>query len=157
MKTFFSNRNYERINLMTNTGKQRKYSVHRLVALVFIPNSDSTKNIVNHKDGNTHNNVYTNLEWATNSENMIHAYNNDLAYTKGTKCHLSKPERYTDALVHKICKLLENGATAPEIIIQLKLCKKVDYKDKSYNNYRHYINDLKHHKLRNDISLQYAF
>lgn len=54
--------------------------IHVTVAKVFIPNPDN-KPIVNHIDGNKLNNVVTNLEWATYSENTLHAYSTGLINT----------------------------------------------------------------------------
>lgn len=44
--------------------------VHRLVAEAFVPGGDET---VNHKDGVKTNNVATNLEWASYTDNHLHA------------------------------------------------------------------------------------
>ena len=48
-------------------------SVHRLVALAFLPPPKEGQNEINHKDGNKLNNVVTNLEWCSRSENVRHA------------------------------------------------------------------------------------
>lgn len=55
-------------------GKRYTRQVHRLVAAQFIPNPKN-KATVNHIDGNPKNNNVENLEWATQSEQMIHARN----------------------------------------------------------------------------------
>lgn len=57
---------YLRVNI-------KKYALHRLVALMFLPNSEN-KPFVNHIDGNKINNKLENLEWVTCSENNFHAH-----------------------------------------------------------------------------------
>lgn len=63
---------YPRIKLCNNGASEHLF-VHRLVAEAFIPNPEN-KSQVNHKDGNKLNNVVSNLEWVTPSENAIHSH-----------------------------------------------------------------------------------
>lgn len=55
-------------------GKRKIKKVHRLVALLYIPNPDP-KNLdeINHKDGNKDNNSVDNLEWSNSYLNNKHA------------------------------------------------------------------------------------
>ena len=62
---------------LTIDGKQKHHNVHVLVERAFIPNPEN-KSCVNHIDGNKQNNCVENLEWATYSENILHAYRTGL-------------------------------------------------------------------------------
>ena len=71
---------YLRVDLFKN--KERiTLSPHRIVAQTFIPNPQN-KPEVNHIDGDKSNNCASNLEWATHSENIKHAYNKGLCKAK---------------------------------------------------------------------------
>lgn len=72
LKTSTNHGGYSLVIVDVN-GKSVGRSVHRLVALQFLPNKEQ-KPTVNHKDGNRQNNVITNLEWATLSEQQKHAF-----------------------------------------------------------------------------------
>lgn len=63
--------------VLTNKSKRKTYKVHRLVAITFIK-ENKNKKYINHKDGNKSNNNIDNLEWCNNSENIKHAYDNNL-------------------------------------------------------------------------------
>lgn len=70
---------YLHVNLSKNN-KHKGFSIHRLIALTFIPNTQN-KPEVNHKDGNKQNNHVDNLEWVTKNENAIHAIETGLKQT----------------------------------------------------------------------------
>ena len=63
---------YLKIELYKN-GKGKYFYVHRIVAEAFIRNQEA-KAQVNHIDGNKKHNSVDNLEWATPSENISHAF-----------------------------------------------------------------------------------
>ena len=79
MKPSLQKEGYLRIGLVKNS-KRKSYQVHRLIALCFIDNIYNKK-YVNHIDGNKQNNNADNLEWVTASENLKHAYDNNLFKT----------------------------------------------------------------------------
>lgn len=67
------------------TVKGRKYSVHRLVALSYIPNPEN-KPEIDHIDGNPKNNCVDNLRWVTRSENE----NNPITLSRISKANKGK-------------------------------------------------------------------
>jgi len=87
----------------------KRYLVHRLVAIAFIPNPEN-KPQVNHKDMNRSNNHIENLEWATARENVIHGIENN----KNRIVHRgmdNKRSKFIDIDILQIRHLLESGMT----------------------------------------------
>lgn len=76
LKPYSNGRGYMMVRLVNNDGK-KPFKIHRLIALQFIPNIDNKK-FVNHKNGIKNDNRIENLEWVTHSENIKHAYLNNL-------------------------------------------------------------------------------
>lgn len=120
-------------------GHQYHSGVHRLVAIAFIPNPEN-KPQVNHKNGVKYINVLDNLEWATSSENVKHAFDTGLKFSKlGEDNSLSV---YTEKQIRKVCKLLEQGMSNKEISKQTGVERK-------------YITDIKKGRRWKHISKNY--
>jgi hypothetical protein len=95
-----------RMITLCKKGIRKNYKVHRLIMESFKPNKDN-KPQVNHLNGDKSDNKLENLEWATSSENSLHAYRNKLNYAKsGSECNLSK---LTEVEVILIRGLLNEG------------------------------------------------
>ena len=65
---------------LSKDSKTKKFKVHRLVAIAFIPNPEN-KPEVNHKFQPKTNNSLSNLEWNTKAENAKHACDTGLLVT----------------------------------------------------------------------------
>lgn len=122
-------------------GKTYWRAIHILVAEAFVINPDPKNKIqVNHKDGNKTNNEWWNLEWVTQQENITHAVDMGL---RDTFLGVNSPKNiYPDEIIHKICKLLEEGKTQKIIADSLDINKGV-------------VNSIKQKKMWKHISSQY--
>ena len=91
---------YSRVTL-SKDGVIARFSVHRLVALTFIPNPDD-KPFVNHIDNNTFNNNVSNLEWCTHEENMVHAQEQGRLFESQSKAGTIGGKVHTDRAIKRI-------------------------------------------------------
>ena len=91
---------------MYHNKKPYTFAIHRMVALAFIKNPNPiNKPCVNHLDGNKLNNVYWNLEWASDTENSQHAV--DTGLMKITKRRVGQYD-----LDENLIKIFESQAAA---------------------------------------------
>jgi len=91
--------------ILYKNGVYKNHTIHRLVALAFIPNPEN-KRTVNHIDGCKINNFAENLEWNTHAENNKHAFDNGLKDDRGSKHGMSK---LTEDQVLEIRRLYKTG------------------------------------------------
>lgn len=98
---------YKTVCLFKNGERKHKH-VHRLVAEHFVEGYDEGL-VVNHLDGDKLNNNATNLEWCTQKENNIHAYNTGLK-SIGSDHHRSKLDEL-DVITIKYFMRDVNGST----------------------------------------------
>lgn len=106
------NHRYCRVKFSIN-GKSRTIGYHRLKMMVFYPTANMEKLQVNHIDGDRNNNDFSNLEWVTPSENVLHAFRTGL---KSAKKGENNPKSVlTEGEVRKICEELEKGVSTTKI------------------------------------------
>ena len=104
-----SGKKYYYVDLVDDMGKRKRFYVHRLVAMMFVPNP-SNKDFVDHKNTICTDNRATNLEWVTRKENN----NNPLTIRK-MKESANKKEKIDKILATKIKNKCKN---APKKVYQ---------------------------------------
>ena len=127
--------------LALKDGRQKPYRIHRLVMLTFEYFTGCENLLVNHKDLNKLNNVITNLEWCTYSENLQHAYDNNAI----DKNKLYRFRYGNDELIKSICKDIEDN-----------ILRDIDIAEK-YNVPLTIIHNIKYGRSHTNISKNYNF
>lgn len=103
---------------------QKTMSIHRVVALLFVPNPEN-KPQVNHKDANKLNNHISNLEWATPQENTQHASAHNLLNTaRGTQ---KRNHLLNEELVREIKTLLAQGLKSGKVAKKVNVLPRMVY------------------------------
>lgn len=146
LKTNFDKSGYEMIDLYFYDNDKKKnhakISIHRLVAMAFIKNTNPERNNeVNHIDGDKSNNDVSNLEWCDRSYNMKHAY------STGLKKHGqdSIMSIYSDNQIIEVCKLLEENK---KTMNQISMLTNVGFNT---------VADIKRRRTWKSISQKYNF
>ena len=98
---------YQMINLMPDGQKiPIRKMINRLVYQAYVGELDPNL-VVDHKNSDTLDNYYENLQQITQRENIARSY------TDGHRQHL---KYYADDVVHEICQRMQDGQTALDII-----------------------------------------
>lgn len=119
------------------TIRGRYYAVQRLVAINFIPNPEN-KPQVNHINGIKIDNRVDNLEWVTQSENMLHAYRTGLSkIVVGDKCNGAK---LNDDIVRSIFTSTEKNC---ELALKYNVAHSVISTIKNGKAWKHITNKIK--------------
>lgn len=100
---------YFYVNLYENGKFSKTLKIHRMVAVAFVPNPEN-KPDVNHKDGNKQNNLPANLEWVTESENVIHAFATGLHSGDRMRGEKNGYAKLTEENVREILRLRADGS-----------------------------------------------
>lgn len=111
--------------LMVNLRKDRKVkliSVHRLIAITFIPNPENLPQ-VNHIDGVKTNNSIPNLEWCSSRDNLIHAIRTGLLVHK--RGQENKCRAVSDEMALRVNEAYMEEPNATEIGRKFKLSRYV--------------------------------
>lgn len=129
---------YIRIGGKSRNGTKHTISVHRLVAETFI-NLIPENYVVNHKDGNKHNNYYKNLEIVTYKENSKHAL--DTGLRKSKRGEETWNCQNTEEDIIKICKMIKVGNTNVFIANKFNISEKHIHSIRVGHRWKHLFKD----------------
>ena len=106
-----------RFVVLSRNDVHTKHAVHRLVAEYFIGRPPKDKYGINHKDGDTLNNIVSNLEYCSQKENVLHAIKSGLRRPGGNY-------KLTDKEIGLVKKEYKaGGITQAELGRKYKVCQ----------------------------------
>lgn len=111
---------------------KKSYLVHRLVAECFVYNDDViNKTLINHKDENKQNNIYTNLEWCDKVYNERYGSCINKISEANTKCKIFKYDKNSN-----IIEIYKNANQINNYSIQSALSKK--FNNRYFNGFYYF-------------------
>lgn len=118
LKAQYNNQTGYKFYQLYRNKKMHNKPIHQLVAEAFLTKKKG-QDTVNHKDGNKHNNIVSNLEWCTDRYNHYHATITGLK-PKGKRIGTSK---LTNNSVHAIKWFLNKGLSHSELAKAFKVSR----------------------------------
>jgi len=100
--------------------------VHVLVCHAFHGPKPTPKHCAAHYDGNPQNNIYCNLRWATQKENMADAIRHGTLSTRQN----GKPDAYPTHVYDRVGSLLKSGTKVTDIMIETGISMSTAYRFK---------------------------
>lgn len=140
LQPFDDQRGYNRVDLMID-GEKVRCKLHLMMAETFMKGRPPEGCVINHKDGNKHNNALSNLEYATYRDNTAHQLQHiqGLHYLTKDEIKNARAMKQKGVPITEIAKQLD----CPYYVIRDMLNGKT-YKSKWDEN-------EEHHKLVKDI------